>query len=64
MELVGLAGCDGGLGKVHGVLEHEGWGIGNGDAMGSMVVGVDGGAHGEEGDVGAMGAGVFQDLVG
>ena len=64
MELVGWAGCDGGLGKVHGVLEHEGWGIGNGDAMGSMVVGVDGGAHGEEGDVSAMGAGVFRDLVG
>ena len=64
MELVGRAGCNGGLGKVHGVLEHEGWGIGNGDAMGSMVVGVDGGMHGEEGDVGAMGAGVFRDLVG
>jgi hypothetical protein len=31
--------------------------------MGSMVVGVDGGAHGEEGDIGSMGAGVFQDLV-
>ena len=64
MELVGQAGCDGGLGKVHGVLEHEGWGIGNGDAMGSMVVGVDGGMHGEEGDISAMGAGVFWDLVG
>ena len=64
MELVGWAGCNGGLGKVHGVLEHEGWGIGNGDAMGSMVVGVDGGMHGEEGNVGTMGAGVFWDLVG
>ena len=64
MKLGGLAGCDGGLGKVHGVLEHEGCGVGNGDAMGSIVVGVDGGAHGEEGNVSTTGAGVFLDLVG